>query len=97
MLSYVVALLACLILLYNQSSNSSSDGNPPRSIRRTPRPQINESLLALEDGGHTVCPEDNYSVHLFSKEPLVVYIESFISKEERAHLLEVRYVFSSSF
>lgn len=98
MLSYAVALLACLILLYNNSTsnNNHNHNNSPRSIRRTPRPQVNESLLALEEDpiSHGLkCPQDvGYSVHLVSKEPLVVYIENFISKEERAHLLEIRWV-----
>lgn len=93
MLSYAVTLLACLILLYNNST--SNNLSPPRSIRRTPRPQVNESLLALEEDISLTCPSDNdvgYSIHLVSKEPLVVYIENFISKEERAHLLDIRWV-----
>lgn len=96
MLSYAVALLACLLLWYNNTANNPS--STPSSIRRTPRPRINESLLALEEEGDAsiTCGEHggagSYSVHLFSKEPLVVYIENFISHEERAHLLDIRFV-----
>lgn len=89
MLSYVVAVLA-FVLLYNPVTQLLSPAPP--LIRRTPRPQVNETLLALEDvTSQTLqCPGDSYSVHIFSKAPLVVYIESFLSAGERSHLLDVR-------
>lgn len=96
MLSYAVALLACLLLWYNNTT-TNNNASTPSSIRRTPRPRVNESLLALEEGDASItCGEHggagSYSVHLFSKEPLVMYIENFISHEERAHLLDIRFV-----
>lgn len=89
MLSYLVAVLA-FVLLYNPVTQLLSPA--PSPIRRTPRPQVNEDLLALEDTTNQTlpCPEDSYSVHIFSKAPLVVYIENFLSAEERSHLLEIR-------
>lgn len=97
MLSYVVALVACLVLFYQNTNTNTNNTNSPHrnTIRRTPRPQINQSLLASQDGGAPGdCLENTgYKVHLFSKEPLVVYIEGFISEEERNHLLEIRYVY----
>lgn len=95
MFSYVVGLLACLLVLYNPLSQLLLGRSPSAApqIRRTPRPAINESLLALDDwAGNLTCGNDRYSVHLFSKEPLIMYVEGFISKEERAHLLEIRCV-----
>lgn len=97
MLSYAIALLACLLLWYNNNNNHNSNSNysTRNSIRRTPRPRVNETLLALEEEDTSItCIEDvgGYSMHLFSREPLVVYIENFVSKEERAHLLEIRFV-----
>lgn len=95
MFSYAVGLLACLLVLYTPLSQllfGQSPSTAPR-IRRTPRPAINESLLALDDWtGNLTCGEDQYSVHLFSKEPLIIYIESFLTKKERAHLLDIRLV-----
>ncbi|ROW14461.1 hypothetical protein VPNG_03889 [Cytospora leucostoma] len=95
MLSYALTLLAVLAL-YNPivrllSSEPSTTTTLPPQIRRTPRPQVNEALLALELANGTAlnCPEDSYSVHIFSKEPLVVYIENFLSADERSHLLEI--------
>jgi hypothetical protein len=97
MFSYIVGLVACLVLFYNPISELLSPGAVPQ-IRRTPRPQLNTELLALEDEGNAnvsnaACPDDAYSVHIFSREPLVLYIEGFLSVEERAHLLDIRLVF----
>lgn len=89
MFSYVVAFLAFLVL-YNPIVQMLSPAPVPR-IHRTPRPRVNETLLALEDDNGTAlqCPEDSYSVHIVSKEPLVVYIENFLAADERSHLLEI--------
>jgi prolyl 4-hydroxylase len=55
---------------------------------------LNESLLALPDESFngSECPADAYVVRLFSREPLVLYIENFLSEDERKHLLEIRSV-----
>ncbi|KAH8804494.1 putative prolyl 4-hydroxylase alpha subunit [Xylogone sp. PMI_703] len=37
----------------------------------------------------TGCPKHHYNYHLLSEDPLVVYIDSFISKEEAAHLADL--------
>lgn len=34
--------------------------------------------------------EDQYEVHLFSRDPLVLYIHRFVSKDEIEHLLKIR-------
>lgn len=89
MFQYVVAVLA-FVLLYNPVTQLFSPAPP--QIRRTPRPQVNEALLALEDLSNQTlrCPADSYSAHILSKAPLVVYIENFLSPEERSHLLDIR-------
>ncbi|KAI3394167.1 hypothetical protein diail_3177 [Diaporthe ilicicola] len=88
MLSYIVAVLA-FVLLYNPITQLLSPATP--QIRRTPRPQVNETLLALEDVANQTlqCPGDSYSVHIFSKQPLVIYIENFLTAGERSHLLDI--------
>ena len=98
MFPYIVAGLACLLffwgpfLEYLSSSTPSAYGGRGRVIPRTPRPAINESLLALEDDDDKGlrCPPDRYVVHVLSKAPLVLYVEDFLSEDERAHLLDVR-------
>ena len=93
MFSYIVVFATFALVLYNPISQLFSPGAPV--TRRLPRPPINEDLLALENAANhtdTRCPQDSYSVHILSKEPLVVYIENFLSENERVHLLEIRSV-----
>lgn len=98
MFSYLVPLFA-VGLLFSSPIVELLTGRaaPPPQIRRTPLPQINKDLLALEATNHSAelstCGTDAYAVHVFSREPLVVYIENFLSQEERAHLLEIRLAF----
>lgn len=47
-----------------------------------------ESLVIPEQ--NLSCPHHAYNIHLFSKEPLVIYIESFLSDEEAEHLVRIR-------
>ncbi|KAH9884448.1 hypothetical protein F4778DRAFT_787753 [Xylariomycetidae sp. FL2044] len=98
MFSYAVAGLAFLLFFYNPIIQylSPPSSSQQRRLPWTPRPRINESLLALDDPvdadeGVKVseCPPHAYSVHFLSKAPIVVYIENFISAEEREHLLEI--------
>ncbi|KAJ9220105.1 hypothetical protein DTO027B5_7153 [Paecilomyces variotii] len=42
-----------------------------------------------ESISETTCPEHRYSVHIFSKDPLVIYIPDFITEEETLHLQEI--------
>jgi prolyl 4-hydroxylase len=89
MFSYIVALAALLLFFYGPISQYLSPA--PRRMQRTPRPPINEDLLALELNSSSLgCPHDSYSVHIYSKQPLVLYFENFLSPQERAHLLEIR-------
>ncbi|KAI1777829.1 hypothetical protein F4818DRAFT_326844 [Hypoxylon cercidicola] len=89
MFSYVVGGIAIFLFAYNPVLQYLSPG--PSRLPRTPRPRINESLLAIDGPNSTAldCPPDSYSVHIFSKAPLVIYIENFLSQDERAHLLEI--------
>lgn len=92
MFTYVFALLAIVLFFYEPLTQLISPG--PAQIRRAPRPQINPDLLALEphapNGTAPDCASHWYNVHIFSKAPLVIYIENLLSKDERAHLLEIR-------
>lgn len=42
------------------------------------------------------CPDHRYTVHLFSKDPLVIYISDFITVEEALHLEKITSVKYSS-
>ncbi|KAK0738597.1 hypothetical protein B0T18DRAFT_334715 [Schizothecium vesticola] len=88
MFSYIIGLLACVVFFYNPLMQMLST-SPPRLIR-TSRPPLNHELLALESPNETsLCKPDAYRVHVFSREPLVLYIEDFLTPDERQHLLEI--------
>lgn len=94
MFSYIIGLVAMLVVFYNPVLDLFSPENVPQ-IKRTPLGNLNTTLLAMEDdstgnGTDLQCPQDEYSVHIYSKEPLVLYIEGFLSADERAHLLDIR-------
>ena len=90
MLSYIVGFIAFLLFLYNPLVELLAPGHP--KIQRTPRPQINEDLLAIQNPNETraACPPDSYLVRVYSREPLVLYVENFLSSSEREHLLQIR-------
>ncbi|KAI1879388.1 hypothetical protein JX265_002342 [Neoarthrinium moseri] len=91
MFPYIVGGFAILLFFYQPVVQFFSPDSG-RVIPHTPRPAINESLLAIDAANETAplnCPEDAYSVHILSKAPLVIYVENFISKAERDNLLEL--------
>lgn len=95
MFSYIVCGLAILLFSYNPIIEFIAPDAAAPKILKTPRPAINESLLAL-DGADTpppVCGVDAYSIHILNKAPLVVYVENFVSAVERRHLLNIRWVY----
>ncbi|RAL01751.1 oxidoreductase, 2OG-Fe(II) oxygenase family [Aspergillus ibericus CBS 121593] len=50
---------------------------------------LDPEILSLPDGIIPTCPEDTYRVHLLSKDPLIIYIEDFLSAEEADHLVKI--------
>lgn len=96
MLSYIVAIVAALLLLSNPISRvlfpEQHLQQQQRAAKLSPRPQLNESLLALDGPNSTLpdCPADTYAARILSREPLVVYLENFLSPRERKHLLDIR-------
>lgn len=53
---------------------------------------LDPEILSLPDGIIPTCPEDTYRVHLLSKDPLIIYIEDFLSTAEADHLVKIRSV-----
>lgn len=50
-----------------------------------------DSFISPEDGVPFSCPSaEGYRVHLLSREPLIIYIENFISETEANHILDMR-------
>ncbi|GAQ36540.1 hypothetical protein AtubIFM55763_008325 [Aspergillus tubingensis] len=50
---------------------------------------LDPEILSLPDGIIPTCPEDTYRVHLLSKDPLIIYIEDFLSTSEADHLVKI--------
>ncbi len=88
MFTYLLALVP--FLLYFSDPLLQLFSPSPPQIRRLPRPQLNEDLLALESTSNYTCPPDAYTVHVYSRAPLVLYVENFLFPSERTHLLEIR-------
>ncbi|KAI5868062.1 hypothetical protein GGS23DRAFT_9485 [Durotheca rogersii] len=93
MFPWILAGLAVLLFAYEPIlrffSPSGYSPREPARLPHTPRPRIDESLLAMDAANETDCPPHTYTVHFLSKAPIVVYIENFLSADERAHLLEI--------
>jgi len=97
MIGYIFALLPFYVfiylpltqLLFPSSSSTSSPSRPssPSDHEHT----FNASFIALEDPD-LVCPDNTYSTHILSREPLVLYLENWLSNDEITHLLEIRFV-----
>ena len=86
MIGYFVAIFPLYIFVYLPISNSlfraSDDGSRPATI-------LNGSFIASDDP--LSCPAHTYNTFILSLDPLMVYIENFVSAEESAHLLAIRY------
>ncbi|OJJ51674.1 hypothetical protein ASPZODRAFT_12487 [Penicilliopsis zonata CBS 506.65] len=46
-----------------------------------------DTFLSPDNGEDLTCPGENYHVHLLRRDPLVIYIEGFVSEEEADHLV----------
>lgn len=94
MFSYLIGGIAALIFLINPISELffPQQANARRDLSRPP--QLNESLLAINPPNFTLpeCPPDAYVAHILRSQPLVVYLENFLSQDEREHLLNIRYI-----
>lgn len=91
MISYIVGLVAVLLIFSNPISELLFPGQAGRP-HVSPRPQLNESLLAVDAPNATVpaCPPDSYTARILHRAPLVVYLEGFLSADERRYLLDIR-------
>ena len=95
MLSYIVAIVAALLFFSNPIARYFYGDDWQRSTsihKHSPRPKLNESLLAIDGPNSTApdCPADAYVARILRREPLVVYLENFLSDEERKHLQDIR-------
>ncbi|KAE8146352.1 hypothetical protein BDV25DRAFT_132993 [Aspergillus avenaceus] len=61
----------------------------PRLFNPDNTPLLNDTILSLDDGITPTCPEDNYKIHILQRDPLVIYIEDFLTHDEADHLVEL--------
>jgi prolyl 4-hydroxylase len=92
MIGYIFALLPLYVLVYLPISSMLS-GSPQKS-RKQQALTFNETFIATDEP--LSCPSHNYNTHILSHEPLIIYIENFLSESESRHLLEIRYLNSKS-
>jgi prolyl 4-hydroxylase len=88
MLGYLAAIPFFYIFVYLPISNSiyGISNRPAGHVVR----DFNSSLIATDEP--LTCPSHAYSTHILSHEPLIIYIEQFLSLEESKHLVEIRYL-----
>jgi prolyl 4-hydroxylase len=75
-------------------ADSPDSVSSPFDSSDAPGPGINltdDSFISPEDGVPFTCPgAEGYQVHLLSREPLIMYIENFVSEAEANHILDMR-------
>lgn len=96
MIGYALAILPLYIFVYIPVSQllglpSLSPSSSSRSHDYEHEHTFNASFIAPEDPD-LICPEHTYTTSILSREPLVLYLEGWLSEEEIAHLLEIRSV-----
>lgn len=65
------------------------NGSPQRSSKQQVI-TFNESFIATDEP--LSCPSHSYNTYILAHEPLIIYIENFLSESESKHLLEIRYL-----
>lgn len=80
---YLLALLPLYIFVYSPLTRSTNGG-----ASQGEAVSFNESLFALDEP--VACPTYPYNVQVFSQEPLILYLSSFVSDEEASHLINIR-------
>jgi prolyl 4-hydroxylase len=91
---YLLALIPAYIFVYSPISrlifgSLQEEANEPIDISK-----IDPELLSLisPDDPLLNCSSQPYDIHILSRAPLVIYIESFLSDSEASHMVEVRCV-----
>lgn len=85
MFVYLLALFPLYIFVYSPLTRAINGGLPDSQDQAI---SFNESLFALDEP--LACPTYPYNVQVFSHEPLVLYLSSFVSDEEASHLISIR-------
>lgn len=89
MFNYLLAIIPIYIFVYLPASSYFSGVSPSVHPHFAPV-DFNASWVALEspDFDPKSCATHRYSTYIISHEPLVVYIENFLSSKESEHLVQ---------
>ena len=87
MIGYIFALLPIYVLLYLPLQNMLSGSRD--DISKFRGTTYNASLIASDEP--LSCSSHSYNTFVVSRQPLIIYIENFLSPEESKHLLDLRY------
>jgi prolyl 4-hydroxylase len=89
MLGYALALVPLYFFIYLPVSSMLHGTAQNPSDRDIVNFNFNVSSIASDEP--LSCPPHSYTTHILSHEPLIIYIENFLSADESAHLLKIRY------
>ncbi|KAG9232535.1 hypothetical protein BJ875DRAFT_74888 [Amylocarpus encephaloides] len=84
-LGYLAALLPLYIFVWLPIQEMLF--GPSQRAPDTRIPSLNRSFIASDDP--LDCPPHHYNTFILSHEPLIVYIEDFLSADESKHLIEI--------
>lgn len=89
---YLLALIPAYILVLAPLSRLIFGPNPEDSENDVlDTSKIDPNLLSLISPDEVLnCSSHSYNVHIFSRAPLVIYIESFLSDDEASHMVRER-------
>jgi prolyl 4-hydroxylase len=91
MIGYFFAIIPLYVLVYVPLSQIIFGSGVKRQLEEESPLELNSSFIATDDP--LFCPSHSYNTYILSHEPLMVYIEGFLSPNESEHLVRVRYVF----
>jgi prolyl 4-hydroxylase len=91
MIGYFFAIIPLYVLVYVPLSQIIFGSGVKRQFEDESPLELNSSFIATDDP--LFCPSHSYNTYILSHEPLMVYIEGFLSPNESEHLVRVRYVF----
>ena len=89
MLGYALALIPLYFFIYLPVSSTLHGTAQKPSDRDLVNFHFNVSSIASDEP--LSCPPHSYTTHILSHEPLIIYIKNFLSADESAHLLKIRY------
>jgi prolyl 4-hydroxylase len=87
-----VAVISVVIYIFLGAPGiSNSFSQPPSEVEdHIPAARAKAESLVYPDLKNIKCAEHSFDIHVFSTNPLVIYIDGFLSQDETKHLVEIR-------